>query len=98
MTNPKCLPNSVFEIGQIVMTKNVLQAVDITHLNRGLIRHIAGDWGDVCPIDADANELALVAGSRLISVYQDDNGVEFRIVTDADRNTTTVLLPTDFTN
>ena len=96
MINPKTLPNPVFEIGQIVMTKNVLHAVAIKHLNRGLLRHIAGDWGDICLIDADANELALVAGSRLISVYHDNNGVEFRVVTEADRNTTTVLLPTDY--
>ena len=96
MTNPKTLPNPVFEIGQIVMTANVLRAVPIKHLNQGLSRHIAGDWGDVCPIDADANELALVAGSRLISVYHDNTGVEFRVVTEADRSATTVLLPSDY--
>ncbi len=32
-------------------------------------RHVVGDWGDVCPEDAQANEDALEFGSRILSSY-----------------------------
>jgi len=61
-----------------------------------LRRHHTGDWGDVCAEDREANETALQLGGRLHSVYHDSKDVKFWIVSDADRSTTTVFLPTDY--
>ena len=48
------------------------------------------------PRTGNANESALWDGNRLFSVYHDRKGVKFWIITEADRNTTTVLLPDDY--
>ena len=61
----------------------------------GLVRHLSGDWGDVCEQDRKENEFSLKEGFRLLSVYRDTDGTKFWIITEADRSATTVLLPED---
>jgi hypothetical protein len=46
--------------------------------------------------DRQENELSLKEGFRLLSVYHTAAGVKFWIITEADRSTTTVLLPEDY--
>jgi hypothetical protein len=46
--------------------------------------------------DRQANERALIEGTRLFSVYHAENGTKFWITTEADRQSTTVLLPQDY--
>ena len=74
----------------------VSQTLSLEEIGTALVRHARGDWGDVSTEDRDANESALWDGNRLFSVYHDRNGVKFWIITEADRNTTTVLLPSDY--
>ena len=62
----------------------------------GLGRHIHCDWGDVCKEDWEANERALMEGTRLFSVYHTRQGVKFYVITEADRSATTILLPEDY--
>jgi hypothetical protein len=62
----------------------------------GIQRHQAGDWGDVCAEDRLANDCALVQGTRVLSVYHSAARVKFWIITEADRSSTTVLLPEDY--
>ena len=59
-----------------------------------LRRHASGDWGDLCPEDALANDTALHQGGRLFSTYGQGHE-RFWIVTAADRSVTTVSLPED---
>ena len=42
------------------------------------------------------NELSLIQGFRLLSVYQAADGKEFWIITEADRSSTAVLLPEEY--
>ena len=42
------------------------------------------------------NDQAVVDGMRILSAYQAANGTKFWIITEADRKTTTVLLPEDY--
>ncbi len=60
-----------------------------------LLRHHQGDWGDLDSDDLDANEAALINGSRLFSVYL-IHGKKFWVITEADRSATTILLPSDY--
>jgi len=75
---------------------------DVYHLwheaifETGLSVHQAGDWGDVCDDDRQANNRALTEGTRLLSVYHSATGVKFWIITEADRSVTTLLLPEDY--
>ena len=60
------------------------------------MRHESGDWGDVCDSDRQENEFALDKMLRLFSVYHLRDGTKIWIITEADRNITTVLLPEDY--
>lgn len=59
-------------------------------------RHVLGDWGDVCPDDAEMNEWALANEARILSAYHLTNGVKVWIITEADRSSTCVLLPSEY--
>jgi hypothetical protein len=62
----------------------------------GIARHQAGDWGDVAANSKTDNDNALVNGTRILSAYRAGNGTKFWLVTEADRSTTTVLLPEEY--
>ena len=96
MTNAYDVPLPKFSLGRIVMAESATQTLLLRDIATALLRHARGDWGDVCTEDRDANESALWDGLRLFSVYHDRKSVKFWIVTEADRNTTTVLLPNDY--
>lgn len=89
-----------FSLGQVVMTRGVAAlinrevayTIDLVALLR---RHVSGDWGEVCPDDAAANERALVEGSRLLSVYRIGD-IKLWCITEADRSATTFLLPDEY--
>tara|TARA_R110002111_G_scaffold262878_1_gene342616 strand:+ start:4829 stop:5110 length:282 start_codon:yes stop_codon:yes gene_type:complete len=85
-----------FSAGQFVATPNVLLQIPDYEVQRALSRHLAGDWGDCCPEDAEANTAALQTGDRLFSVYHTADGIKFWIITEADRAATTVLMPEDY--
>jgi len=61
-----------------------------------LVRHTAGDWGDVDEHDRRENELSLIHGLRLLSAYILNSGTKIWIITEADRSVTTVLLPDEY--
>jgi hypothetical protein len=83
-----------FPLGRVLMTPNAARRIPWQALKDGLRRHWTGDWGDLDPQDARCNDDALVRGGRLLSAYGQD-GQRFRIVTEADRTVTSILLPGD---
>jgi hypothetical protein len=87
---------SKFYLGKFSMTASASQTLDLEDVLIALKRHHEGDWGDLCDEDTASNEFALQNGGRLFSAYHDPKGVKFWIITEADRNSTTVLLPDDY--
>ncbi len=85
-----------FPLGRLVATPNALASVPSDELLTALRQHAVGDWGKMTVHDWEANELALTDGSRLFSVYRTRAGLKFWIITEADRTSTTVLLPDDY--
>jgi hypothetical protein len=85
-----------FPLGHIVATPNALNHLTQDDIRSGIIRHQAGDWGDLDADDRKENDLALEKGFRLLSAYQASNGTKFWIITEADKSSTTVLLPEDY--
>ena len=59
-------------------------------------RHVTGDWGDVCDEDAMENDLSAENGFRIFSVYCLEDGTKIWVITEADRSTTTILLPSEY--
>ena len=61
-----------------------------------LLRHQAGDWGELDPVDRRENELSVDLGYRILSDYTTRTGERVWIITEADRSATTLLLPEDY--
>jgi hypothetical protein len=61
-----------------------------------LNRHLAGDWGDLDAHDYRENERALKTGARLFSAYAVSPLNTLWIITEADRSSTCLLLPSDY--
>ncbi len=90
-----------FNPGQMVLTRGVYELTTsderfARHVQRSLIRHLAGDWGDVCEEDREANEEALRNGERLFSVYRQEGLPTIWIITEWDRSVTTTLFPDEY--
>ncbi len=60
-----------------------------------LTRHQAGDWGELDEEDKKANQDALAYGLRIMSVYR-VLGVRFWVITEANRASTTIMLPEEY--
>ena len=86
-----------FALGDVVATPAALALLEQHQiLPLPLLgRHLAGDWGDVPPDDADANEAALSSGGRLLSSYRVGDARVW-VITEADRSSTTLLLPSEY--
>lgn len=85
-----------FPLGQLVATPGALKAIPGDEIMAALARHVVGDWGEMSVPDWEANQLALTEGTRLFSVYRTLRGDKFWIITEADRSSTTVLLPHEY--
>jgi hypothetical protein len=85
-----------FRLGRLLSTPGALERVSHGEMLRAIRRHVSGDWGSVCPADAEANEEAVHENARLLSSYTTEEGVRFWIITEADRSVTTVLLPEEY--
>jgi hypothetical protein len=89
-------PIAKFRLGRIVSTPNALSQLTQEDILKAIGRHQAGDWGDVDSHDREANQRALIEGTRLWSVYHTVSGTKFWLITEADRSITTLLLPEDY--
>jgi len=92
------LTKGLFPLGQIVATPGALDALAKAEQHPGdfLSRHLSGDWGELCKEDQKANQEALEADLRLMSVYVTRNQTKLWIITEADRSVTTLLLPEEY--
>lgn len=91
---PKATP--LFPLGVVGATPGALADLTAKERRDALDRHGRGDWGDTGPEDWAENELSLKEGFRLLSVYHSPNGVKFWVITEADRSSTTILLPSEY--
>jgi hypothetical protein len=90
-----------FKLGRLQWTRGVNDLIGgnrefAKFVLRCLIRHAAGDWGDLCKEDKDENERALVEGNRLFSGYEKEGQPKIWIITESDRAATTILFPEEY--
>ena len=88
----------LFPLGQIVATPGALAALERAKQTPTcfLARHATGDWGELEPVDVAENEYSVAHGFRLLSSYKTEAGEKIWIITEADRSTTTLLLPEEY--
>ena len=87
------IAGSKFAPGKIVFTPGVIADVPEAEALKGLLRHLAGDWGELDEHDRLENEFSLIEGFRLLSRYVTPTGTVFLIITEHNRSVTTILLP-----
>jgi hypothetical protein len=92
-----------FSLGRIVATPGALEALRDAGQDAGqfLARHVTGNWGDLDQEDRQANDAALIDGSRLLSAYMTAKSERLWIITEATnqaglRYLTTLLLPPEY--
>ena len=87
-----------FDLGTIVATPGALEALAVSGESPStfLCRHVAGDWGDLDEEDRAENELSVQEGFRILSAYHLRDGTKIWIITEADRSSTTILLPEEY--
>lgn len=88
----------LFPLGQTLATPGALGALGQAGESPlgYLARHVRGDWGDVDTQDWQANDDALRDGDRLFSAYTLSTQERMWIITEADRSSTTLLLPEEY--
>jgi hypothetical protein len=92
-----------FCFGQLLITPGALEALQKANQSaiEFLQRHVRGDWDDVCEEDRQANDHALIDGSRILSAHRTSLGEKLWIITEAaddagHRAATTILLPGEY--
>lgn len=92
------MSKSLFTLGRIVATPAVLTAIEESEQAPELFlsRHQSGDWGDCCDEDKSENDLSVREGHRIFSVYHTSNGEKLWVITEADRQSTCLLLPSEY--
>jgi hypothetical protein len=88
----------LFSLGQLVITRGALELFENSteKVVQFLVRHVTGDYGLVCPEDKGENEKAVANGFRILSVYEVLPDKRIWIITEADRSSTTILLPEEY--
>ena len=88
----------LFPPGRVVATPGALDALAVAGVSVWALvsRHIAGDYGDIDDEDRRANQAAVRVGDRIISSYRLPTGEAVWVVTEADRSSTSCLLPSDY--
>jgi len=61
-----------------------------------LFRHVTGDWGNLSEQDKSENEYSMGKYLRIFSSYKYRNAEKIWIMTEADRQHTTVLFPNEY--
>lgn len=87
-----------FPLGRILATPGALAALEAAGHTplEFLHRHVRGDWGEVDDHDRRANDLAVQHGLRVLSAYRTRRGTRLWVITEADRQVTTLLLPEEY--
>lgn len=104
-SSPAFSSRPLFALGRLLATPGALHLLARYQISvlALLSRHVRGDWGELCAEDRQANVLALEQGLRLLSCYplnREEGGqtvsATLWVITEADRASTTVLLPSEY--
>lgn len=87
-----------FDLGRTLATRGAIDLMERAGIPYITLfrRHALCDWGDISPDGIIANNIAAATGSgRILSSYAVDDA-QLWVITEADRSTTTILLPEEY--
>lgn len=88
----------LFPLGRIYLTPGAIETLDESNQQpfEFLELHQKGNWGIVGKEDSQENDFSVKNGFRVLSAYKTNKDVKLWIITEADRSSTTILLPTEY--
>ncbi len=91
-------PKVLFPLGEVYLTIGAREALEESNQTaiEFLARHQWGDYGDICEDDRRENELSVKENFRILSAYKTSEDVKVWVITEADRSSTTLLLPEEY--
>ena len=97
-TTTKTQNKVLFSLGKTFLTIGAKEALEETNQLpiEFLTKHQSGDWGIVCDEDRKENELSVKNEFRIFSAYKTANDTKIWVITEADRSSTTILLPREY--
>ena len=97
-TTTKTQNEALFPLGNIYLTIGAQEALEDSNQQplEFLSRHQKGDFGIICEDDKKENELSIKEGFRILSAYRTAKGEKLCIISEANRESTTLLLPEEY--
>lgn len=94
----RLVTKELFDLGAVGATPAAIESLEANLADGAefVMRHVTGFWGDIDPEDRAANERALKDGGRIFSSFTLSDGQAIWVITEADRSSTTILLPSDY--
>ena len=88
----------LFPLGQVFVTVGAREALEESNQQPFdfLLRHQKGDYGMVGKEDWQENNFSVKAGFRILSAYKTAKEVKIWLITEADRSSSTILLPEEY--
>jgi hypothetical protein len=84
---------SKFRIGALFVSDGAQRKITLHDLSTALTRHSQCDWGEVNDDRRKMNRTALRYGGSVVSTFLASDGTKFRVITDWNQSTTSVILP-----
>lgn len=88
--------NNKLDIDLIYVTDKARDRICEGDIRDAVAMHMLGYWGYVSKKRWERNDQALINRKRVFSVYKSSAGLEFWLITEADRFKTTALMPEDY--
>jgi hypothetical protein len=91
-------PKRLFSLGQTYLTPGAIEALQDAGQTASefLERHQGGDWGEVDEFDWSENDSSVNGRFRILSAYRTTKDVKIWVITEADRSSTTLLVPSEY--
>ncbi len=88
----------MFPLGDVFLKVGANEAFEESNQlpNEFISKHQKGEWGIICEDDKKENDFSVKEGFRILSAYKTARDVKLWVITEADRSSTTVLLPSEY--
>jgi len=88
----------LFELGRMFLTHGAIEALEDAgqSAQEFISRHVRLEKGELCDADHKENLFSVDKHLRLFSAFKTTQDVKLWIITEADRSSTTILLPSEY--
>lgn len=88
----------LFPLGQCGITPGAQSMLESMNIDPATLlwRHQSGEWQDMSTDDQIRNSESVIEGTRVFSAYKLTDDVRVWVITEADRSSTTILLPSEY--